>query len=254
MQPAVRLGLRLLKGLAAGAVERIADVRSIKPFTDIDDLRRRADLSPQDLQALARANALASLSGHRRQAAWQVAGMQALPGLLKNAPIAEEEIVLSPASEGQEILADYASVRLTLNRHPLALLRKQLQKMNLSTAAELKTFPDRKLARTSGLVTMRQRPQTAKGTIFVTLEDETGNTNVIVWPALLEKQRKEILNARLMTVYGVWQRQGEVTHLVAKRVVDHSAMLGSLTVEGRNFHWKICYISDPTRFRFDIAS
>jgi error-prone DNA polymerase len=235
-QPVVRLGLRQLKGLAAGAVERIADVRAIKPFDSIDDLRQRADLSPQDLQALARANALASLGGHRRQAAWQVAGMQPLPGLLKNAPIAEEEIALPPASEGQEILADYASLRLTLNRHPLALLRKQLQKMNLSSAADLKTFPDRKLARTSGLVTMRQRPQTAKGTIFVTLEDETGNTNVIVWPALLEKQRKEILNARLMTVYGVWQRQGEVTHLVAKRVVDHSAMLGSLTVEGRNFH------------------
>jgi error-prone DNA polymerase len=235
-QPAVRLGLRLLKGLAGGAVERIADARAMQPFDSIDDLKRRAELSQQDLQALARANALSSLSGHRRQVAWQVAGMQTMPGLLKDASIAEEAIVLPPASEGQEILADYASAGLTLNRHPLALLRQQLKKMNLSTALEMQSFPNRKLARTTGLVTMRQRPQTAKGTLFVTLEDETGNINVIVWPALLEKQRKEILNARLMTVYGVWQREGEVVHLIAKRVVDHSAMLGSLMVEGRDFY------------------
>jgi len=235
-QPAVRLGLRLLKGMAGGAVDRIADARAMRPFDDIDDLRRRAELSPEDLNALARANALVSLSGHRRQAAWQVAGMLTMPALLKDAPIEEAPIVLPPASEGQEILADYANVGLTLNRHPLALLRKQLIKMNLSTALEMKSFPDRKLARTTGLVTVRQRPQTANGTLFVTLEDETGNTNVIIWPALLEKQRKEILNAQLLTVYGVWQRVGTVTHLVAKRVVDHSVMLGKLSVGSRNFH------------------
>ncbi|MDR3480135.1 MAG: error-prone DNA polymerase [Burkholderiaceae bacterium] len=235
-QPAVRLGLRLLKGLAGGAVERIADARAMRPFDSVDDLRRRAELSSDDLQALARANALLSLSGHRRQAAWQVAGMQAMPALLKDAPIEEAPLILPPASEGQEIVADYANLGLTLHRHPLALLRPQLRKMNLSSALELRSFPDRKLARTTGLVTVRQRPQTANGTLFVTLEDETGNTNVIVWPALLEQQRKEILNARLMTVYGIWQREGSVTHLVAKRVVDHSAMLGMLSVGARNFH------------------
>jgi error-prone DNA polymerase len=235
-QPAVRLGLRLLKGMAGGAVERIADARAMRPFDSVDDLRRRAELSSDDLQALARANALLSLSGHRRQAAWQVAGMQAMPALLKDAPIEEAPLILPPASEGQEIVADYANLGLTLHRHPLALLRTQLRKMNLSSALELQSFPDRKLARTTGLVTVRQRPQTANGTLFVTLEDETGNTNVIIWPALLEQQRKEILNARLMTVYGIWQREGSVTHLVAKRVVDHSAMLGMLSVGARNFH------------------
>jgi error-prone DNA polymerase len=235
-QPAVRLGLRLLKGMAGGAVERIADARAMRPFDSVDDLRRRAELSSDDLQALARANALLSLSGHRRQAAWQVAGMQAMPALLKDAPIEEAPLILPPASEGQEIVADYANLGLTLHRHPLALLRAQLRKMNLSSALELQSFPDRKLARTTGLVTVRQRPQTANGTLFVTLEDETGNTNVIIWPALLEQQRKEILNARLMTVYGIWQREGSVTHLVAKRVVDHSAMLGMLSVGARNFH------------------
>ena len=235
-QPAVRLGLRLLKGLAQGAAERIAEVRAIRAFEHIDDLRRRAELSREDLHALARANALVSLSGNRRQAAWQVVGMHAMPALLKDAPIVEEAISLPSPSEGQEIVSDYANLKLSLRRHPVALLREQLRKMNLSTTAELQASPACNIAKACGLVTMRQRPHTAKGTLFMTLEDETGNINVIVWPALFEKQRTQILNARLMAVYGSWQREGAVTHLVAKHIIDHSVLLGSLTVEERNFH------------------
>jgi error-prone DNA polymerase len=235
-QPAVRLGLRMVKGLSALAAEHIAEVRAIEPFASVDDLSRRARLSPQDLQALARANALLSLSGHRRQAAWQAAGMTPAPALLKHAPVAEEPVALPRASEGQEIAADYASLGLTLNRHPLALLRDRFKTMNLSTAREMRSFPNGKLARTTGLVTMRQRPETARGTLFVTLEDETGVTNVIVWPGLMEKQRRELLNARLLTVYGIWQREGEVMHLIAKRVADHSELLGSLAIGSRDFH------------------
>jgi error-prone DNA polymerase len=235
-QPAVRLGLRLVKGLSEAAAQRIADMRAIRPFAGIDDLARRAELDTQALQALARANALAALSGHRRQAAWQVAGMRPAPHLLKNAPLPEDGIALPPATEGQEIVADYQSLGLTLNRHPLALLRPRLKTMNLSTAQEMRAFPNGKLARTTGLVTVRQRPPTASGTMFITLEDETGVTNVILWPALIERQRREILNAQLMTVYGVWQREGAVMHLVAKRIVDHSALLGKLAVSSRNFH------------------
>lgn len=236
VQAAVRLGLRLVKGLSQDAAERISLARAIMPFQNIEDLRQRAALSQQELQMLARANALVGISGHRRQAAWQVSGMQALPGVLKHTHIADDAITLTPATEGQEIVADYANLGLTLNRHPLALLRKRLKAMNLSTAQDMRAFGNGKLARTCGLVTMRQRPQTAKGTLFVTLEDETGNTNVIVWPGLLEKQRKDILSARLMTVYGIWQREGEVNHLIAKRVVDHSELLGDLLVGGRNFY------------------
>ena len=234
-QPAVRLGLRLIKGLPADAASRITEVRAIALFTSVDDLVRRAELSTQETQALARANALLGLTGHRRQAAWQVAGMLPTTRLLKDAPLPDDGIALPQASEGQEIVADYQSLGLTLNRHPLALLREKFRKMNLSTAQEMKSFANGKLARTTGLVTVRQRPPTASGTMFVTLEDETGVTNVIIWPALLEKQRKEILNAYLMTVYGIWQREGEVTHLIAKRVVDHSAMLGELTTKSRDF-------------------
>jgi error-prone DNA polymerase len=233
--PAVRLGLHMVKGLSLDGAERIVHARKKRSFDSVDDLARRALIDQHELGALARANALLPLAGHRRQAKWEVAAMVPVPKLLRDAPIREEPLLLPAASEGQEIIADYASTGLTLNRHPLALLRPRLKKMNLSTALEMKGFADRKIARTAGIVTMRQRPPTAKGTMFVTLEDETGITNVIIWPALLEKQRKEILNAQLMTVYGIWQCKEEVRHLVAKRIVDHSELLGDLSVGSRDF-------------------
>ena len=235
-QPAVRLGLSRVKGLSAEAAARLVETRAIKPFASIDDLTRRAELTAHDMQALAHANALLCLAGHRREAAWEVAAIRRMPQLLKDAPIEEAPLRLPAAPVGQEILADYRSMGLTLNRHPLALMRDKLRAMNLSTAQEMAVFANDKLARTTGIVVMRQRPSTAKGTLFVTLEDETGITNVIVWPDLVEKQRKELLNASLLTVYGIWQRQGQVTHLIAKRVVDHTALLGDLAVASRNFH------------------
>tara|TARA_R110001599_G_scaffold64023_1_gene178376 strand:- start:78666 stop:81827 length:3162 start_codon:yes stop_codon:yes gene_type:complete len=233
--PAVRLGLHLIKGLSSTGAERIIEVRNCRPFESVDDLARRALLDQHELGALASANALLPLSGHRRQAKWEVAAMVPAPKLLRDAPILEAPLLLPAASEGQEIVADYASTGLTLGRHPLALLRPRLKQMNLSTALEMKGFADRKIARTTGIVTMRQRPPTAKGTMFVTLEDETGITNVIIWPALVEKQRKEVLNSQLMTVYGIWQSKDEVRHLVAKRIVDHSELLGDLSVSSRDF-------------------
>lgn len=233
--PAVRLGLHMVKGLSIDAAERIVAARSRRAFASTDDLARRAALDQHELGALARANALLALTGHRRQAKWEVAAMLPPPLLLRDAPIIEAPVVLPAATEGQEIIADYASTGLTLQRHPLALLRPRLQQMNLSTALEMKGFADRKLARTTGIVTMRQRPPTAKGTMFVTLEDETGITNVIIWPDLVDKQRKEILNAQLMTVYGIWQSRDDVRHLVAKRIVDHSHFLGELSISSRDF-------------------
>ena len=235
-QPAVRLGLCLIKGVSADGAQRIIAQRTIAAFASVDDLARRAALSLHDLKSLAEANALVTLAGHRRQAKWDVAGMVPAPALLRDAPIAETPLLLAPATEGQELVADYASIGLTLNRHPLALLRPRLQQMNLSNSLELKGFRNHRLVRACGLVTMRQRPSTAKGTMFVTLEDEAGTINIIVWPDLVERQRKEVLNARLMTVYGVWQVQGEVRHLIARRIVDDSALLGNLAIGSRDFH------------------
>ena len=234
-QSPVRLGLQMVKGLSVATAKKIVAAREQQAFACIDDLAKRAGLDQFALGALARANALLPLSGHRRQAKWEVAAMRPAPALLRDAPITEVPLILPQASEGQEIVADYASLGLTLNRHPLALLRPRLKQMNLSTSLEMRGFADRKIARTTGIVTMRQRPPTAKGTMFVTLEDETGITNVIIWPDLIEKQRKEILNSQLMTVYGIWQTKEGVHHLVAKRIVDHSHLLGELSISSRDF-------------------
>jgi error-prone DNA polymerase len=132
-------------------------------------------------------------------------------------------------------VGDYRSQGLTLGRHPLALLRERLLEKRFMPASTLADYKDGQLARACGIVTVRQRPGTAKGVLFVTIEDETGNVNVIVWPSLVEQYRKEVLGATLLGIYGVWQRQGEVRHLVAKRMVDLSPMLGRLDTSSRNF-------------------
>ena len=202
----------------------------------MEELARRSQLGTRDLEALARSGALAGLAGHRRRARWAVAGLGREIGLMRAAPVIEELPFLSQAPEGQEIVADYDSLGFTLRRHPLALLRPRLAKMRLSTAAELKNLPNGRLARTAGIVTVRQRPGTAKGTVFVTVEDETGCTNIIVWPKVVEKQRRALIASMLLTIYGVWQREGQVMHLVAHHLLDHSYLLGELFVDSRNFH------------------
>jgi error-prone DNA polymerase len=235
-QPRVRLGLSRVKGLSEAAGRRIAAVLAQEDVPGAADLAREADLNAHDMQCLAAADALQSLAGHRRQARWAVAGFARDQSLLRGAPIREILPDIAPAPEGQAIVADYASMGLTLRRHPLSLLRPRLAAMRLSTAAELRTMPNGRLARTTGIVTVRQRPGTAKGVVFVTIEDETGTTNIIVWKDVSVKQRRELLGSMLLTVYGVWQREGEVTHLVAKRLVDHSSLLGELNVASRDFH------------------
>ncbi|AJC22928.1 error-prone DNA polymerase [Pandoraea pulmonicola] len=243
-RPAVRLGLSLVKGLSAEGAKAIESARRQRPFTDIDDLAARAALSRRDLDALAAADALSALLGGRRQARWTVAAWQPPTPLLGATVLrdatpgsADEQVALPPMLEGQDIVADYASTGLTLRRHPLLVLREKLKRMRVKTARELQTEGvNGRRVRTVGIVTGRQRPGTANGTIFVSLEDETGVINVIVWPDLVESQRKELLASSLLGVEGVWQREARVTHLVAHRLVDLSPMLGELTLSSRNFH------------------
>jgi error-prone DNA polymerase len=234
-RPAVRLGLSLLRGMKDGAAERIENARAVRPFASVNDLARRAQLDRKDLHALAQANALAALAGNRREALWQSVAAVPDKDMLAAAATQDETPALGAPSEANDIVADYRSLGLTLNRHPLELLRPQLLANRLMPASTLRTYRDGRLARGCGLVTVRQRPGTAKGVVFVTLEDETGNVNVIIWPSLLEKQRKEALGAALLAVYGTWQCQGEVRHLVAQRLVDMSHLLGELQTTSRDF-------------------
>ncbi|CAB3805841.1 error-prone DNA polymerase [Pararobbsia alpina] len=234
-RPVVRLGLSLLRGMRDGSAERIETARAVRQFKTVADLAQRAQLDRHDLQVLAAANALSSLAGNRRGALWQSVAAVPDKDMLATAKVDDETPALGAPSEAQDIISDYNSTGLTLGRHPLELLRPQLLAKRLMPASTLRTYRDGKLARGCGLVTVRQRPGTAKGVVFVTLEDETGNVNVIIWPSLLEKQRREALGASLLAVYGTWQCEGEVRHLVAQRLVDMSHLLGGLATVSKNF-------------------
>ncbi|OXI69796.1 error-prone DNA polymerase [Burkholderia sp. AU28863] len=236
-QPAVRLGLSLVRGLGEAAARRIEAARTAGPFDNVDSLARRAQLERRDLEALAAANALATLAGHRRDALWQAVAAAPERDLLAAAPIDEvEQPALGAPSEADDILADYHTTGLTLNRHPVALLRPALRAQRLSSAAELRDRPDGRLARACGLVIARQMPGTAKGVMFMTLEDETGCVNVIVRPELLARQRRETLDSRLLAASGVWQVVSDVRHLVAQHFEDLTPLLGGLRTSSREFH------------------
>ncbi|WGY68100.1 error-prone DNA polymerase [Burkholderia cepacia] len=236
-QPSVRLGLSLVSGLGEAAVRRIEAARAAGPFENVDTLARRAQLERRDLEALAAANALATLAGHRRDALWQAVAAAPERDLLAAAPIDEaEKPALGAPSEADDILADYHTTGLTLNRHPVALLRPALRARRLSSAAELHDRPDGRLARACGLVTARQMPGTAKGVMFMTLEDETGCVNLIVRPELLARQRRETLDSRLLAASGVWQVASDVRHLVVQHFEDLTPLLGGLRTSSREFH------------------
>jgi error-prone DNA polymerase len=229
---AVRLGLRLAGGFSESAAKRLL---ASGPFESVADMAHRAQLNRKDLRCLAAAGALEPLAGHRRLASWAAAGAERLPPL--NVFQQEKKIpALAPPTEGQEIVADYASLGLTLGRHPLALLRNRLKRFKFVTAEELRLRPQGRMVRAAGLVTCRQRPDTASGVVFVTLEDETGCINVVLWRDLVERQPREMLGARLLGVQGMIERDGEVVHLIARRLFDHSALLGPLAAASRDFH------------------
>jgi len=197
---------------------------------------RRARLDRGDLEALAAANALVSLTGHRHRARWACAGIEPARPLLEDNAVAEAIPLLKAPGEGEQLVADYASTGLSLGRHPLALLRPRLTRLGLQQARHLRACLHGSIARTGGIVTGRQSPGSASGVMFITLEDETGITQVIVWPQLAQRQRRLLLGARLLAVEGEVQREGEVLHLIARRLEDHSHLLGRLITQSRDFH------------------
>jgi error-prone DNA polymerase len=225
----------MIKGLSRSGVERLLRARAQAGFFSTPDMARRASLDKGDLQCLAAAGALAGLAGNRHQAAWQVMGIEsALP--LHGLESVEEDPLLPLPTEGQEIRADYATLGLTLGRHPLALLRSQLRRQRVITAAAVRERRHGQRVRTAGIVIGRQRPASANSVTFVTLEDETGQVNLVIWKQLAERQRNVLLKAQLLGVSGEVQREGEVLHLIASRLWDYSALLGHLLIRSRDFH------------------
>jgi error-prone DNA polymerase len=234
---ALRLGLRLVKRLSQEGATRLLTARALRAFDSIADMAERAALDRRDLEALAAADALARLTGHRHRAVWQVTGVERALPLLPAATVFDEGIPLLRAPrEGQDIVADYGSLGLTLRRHPLALLRDKLQRRGVMPTQELWQQPNGKMVKTAGLVITRQRPGSAGGVTFVTMEDETGYVNLIVWNRVAVEQRAALLESRLLEVHGKLQREGDVQHVIAQRLTNLSSMLGDLDVASRNFH------------------
>ena len=237
-QPAIRLGLRMVRGFSLEVAHRIEQARAGSPFQDVADLCARANLDRRSQSLLADAGALRGLAGHRHRARWAITGIEAqLPLFADPATSAEpDRIVLPLPSPDEDMRADYAMTGTTLGRHPLAMLRRVLDARRWRRSGEIAKLPHGRNVRAAGLVTLRQRPQTASGVVFLTLEDEDGMTNVVVWHELAERQRRELRESQLLAVEGRLESRGGVQHLIAKRLENLSELLGTLDTRSRDFH------------------
>ncbi len=231
-RPAVRLGLRLINGMKEAAAQRIVAARKDAPFLSAEDLCLRARLEQPVMRLLAGGDALASLSGHRRQQAWDAAALGLQLGLLENVPVEEEPLELEAAPEAHEVMHDYASTGFTLRSHPLALLRSRLDalRLRLLSSSRLQRARSGATVRTCGIVTLRQQPETAKGAMFISLEDEDGEIQLVVWKSLRADREQEriLLKSRLLAVEGTWRCQDGVLSLAVKKARNLTPMLGRL--------------------------
>ena len=254
LHPQLRIGFRLIKGMSEAGASAIVEARQVGTFTSIQELVFRSGIHKKDLESLAAADALKGLSGDRHRAFWQASGVETRgqsknPGERGDKPFTQGmdfysdpasadfgiDVLLPVASEGQNIVGDYTSTGFTLRRHPLALFREHLNNYQVSTASDLATIENEASAKVTGLVTCRQRPMTAAGVTFLTLEDESGFINVVVWPNLGEKFRPVVRQAMLLGVVGHVQKSEGVIHLIARDLVDLSHWLGIMELSSRDF-------------------
>ena len=232
---AIRLGLREIGGFREDIAVRIGIARAQRPFIDVEDLCSRTGLDARHQALLADAGALKGLAGHRHRARWAMQGVEKQLPLFGGNVVRDDPVSLPVPTVGEDMLADYASVGFTLGRHPLSLIRRQLVAQRYRRSRELLPLAHGTRVRMAGLVTLRQRPETASGATFVTLEDEDGLVNVVVWRDLAERQRRVLLEARLLAVEGKLESAEGVQHLIAARLQDLSPLLGSLATRSRDF-------------------
>ncbi len=236
---AVRLGLRMVRGLANTDAAAIVAARADEPFASVDDLWRRAGVPAAALVRIAEADGFRpSMALARREALWAIQALRDEPLPLFAAAstraattiseLAEPAVPLRPMTAGGEVVEDYGHVGLSLRRHPVSFLREDLRRDRIASCADAMAAPDGRWLEAAGIVLVRQMPGSAKGVLFVTIEDETGAANIIVWPKVFEEQRRVVLGASMVAVWGRIQREGEVVHLVARRLTDLSPLLGSV--------------------------
>ncbi|MGN6313655.1 MAG: error-prone DNA polymerase [Rhodanobacteraceae bacterium] len=233
---AIRLGLRQVRGCAEKAAQALMAARAQHAFADVADLCARASLDARHRTLFAQAGALRGLAGHRHRAQWAAIGVEAHRPLFDHRSPDEAAVHLPLSSVAEDVHADYARTGLTLGPHPLKLLRARLRAQRWLDSRQLQSRPHESEVRMAGMVVQRQRPQTASGVTFITLEDEHGPVNVIVWRDVAARQWRPYLEAKLLGVQGRWERVDGVSHLIAHRLFDISGMLGELDARSRDFH------------------
>ncbi len=237
----IRLGFHLVKGFNQVAAERIIQQRELKSFNNIKDLVFRCQLNAIEKDALVQANALPRLAKNRYQAQWQSLAIEQQKPLLEPLdtsahPPSLVEQSITPPSAVEDMLADYKTTGMTLKQHPIALMRSHGWIEPCKRASDLKNMRQNQFVKVAGVVSCRQRPGTAAGVLFITLEDETGNMNVIVWKNTLEKFRREILTSKLLLIKGVIERERKVVHVIAGHITDISDKLPAFKKGSRDFH------------------
>jgi error-prone DNA polymerase len=237
----IRLGFCLVKGFNSDAAKRIMSARASKPFSGLYDVRHRARLNNGEIEALVAADAFKTLTGHRHQTHWQHMSLPQYRPLLESADIevSQQEIndvTISAPTEAATVFADYDSIKLTLNTHPMALLRSEHPFNRCRSAAQLMDGRHKSFVRVAGLVTCRQRPGTKTGVLFLTLEDETGNSNIVVWRDVQQRFKRELLTSSLLMIKGVMERKHEVIHIIAGEIIDCSSLMTQLNINSRDFH------------------
>ncbi|MFB0950455.1 MAG: error-prone DNA polymerase, partial [Halioglobus sp.] len=240
-QPALRLGLRLVRGLSRQGAQRVVEARQRNPFRQISHLRQWAALNKRDMEALADADALQSLSGHRHQSQWQIMALEQPKPLLRdeqyqNASYFDDGVQLPAPQIAEEVLSDYRATGLTLRAHPLSLLRDRAPFNRCKRHTDLASIGHKRFVRIAGLVTCRQRPGTASGVLFLTLEDETGNSNIVVWERTQQHFRQALMNGKLLLVNGIVETKDNVIHVIAGALYDYSHELDNLSVRSHDFY------------------
>jgi error-prone DNA polymerase len=240
-QPMLRLGLRLVRGLSREAAQRVVEARQRQPFRQISNLRLWAALDKRDMEALADADALQSLSGHRHQSQWQIMALESPRPLLRDeqyqrASYFDDDVQLPAPQVAEEVLSDYRATGLTLRAHPMSLLRESHPFSHCKRHIDLAALGNKRFVRIAGLVTCRQRPGSASGVLFLTLEDETGNSNIVVWQRTQQHFRQALMSGQLLLVTGIVETKDNVIHVIAGALHDYTHELQALQVKSRDFH------------------
>jgi error-prone DNA polymerase len=223
----------MVRGLANDHAAQILAARGAVPFASVEDVWRRSGVPLAALEKLADADAFGSLGLDRRQALWQLRGLGAAPLPLFAAADAREQarepqVALTPMTEGREVVEDYRAVQLSLRAHPLSFLRPELERRGIVRCADLERVRNGRKVEVAGIILVRQKPGSAKGVLFITIEDESGIANGILWPDRFEAQRRTVMSASMIGIKGTVQREGSVIHVIADRIEDYTGLLGAV--------------------------